>query len=191
MVKIFNETSTFQHPWSVVTTAFWRKYPNKYALHVQSVDTFDRKVDDQGNLVTNRIISFKNNLPSWMPSYLAQGMSHVYTVETSVVNPSKEEMVVKSVNITGSSLVTCEETLTYSTHPTEKNTTVYKQEAVIKAFMPMLSSRFENHSFQNLCKKSKEGIEVIENISSTIKEEGVMCLLNKLAKAVSHENNQS
>ena len=194
MVRLFSTEHTFSHPFSRVSSAFWRKYPNENAPHVQAIDTYERKIvhlhhdgstshelplpyfplsslepvcstdscslDSLSSLssplsasastdfsslstslssasdspsplaapvlnadllvptapststpllVSNRIISCETALPIWLNKL---GVSnHAYAIETSVINPATREMVVKSRNVTGASLMVMEETL--------------------------------------------------------------------------------
>ena len=199
MVRLFSTEHTFSHPFSRVSSAFWRKYPNDNAPHVQAIDCYERKIihlhqdgttslhppasslttassptsstlssspassfdlssplsssssssDDSllslsselsapdSNLspivdantlsaspptftppptttpllVSNRIISCETALPAWLNRL---GVSnHAYAIETSVINPRTQEMVVKSRNVTGASLMVMEETCLY------------------------------------------------------------------------------
>lgn len=50
MVKLFNKEHTFQHPFHCVTSAFFRKYPNPLSPQLKIIDTFDRRIDEQGPL---------------------------------------------------------------------------------------------------------------------------------------------
>ncbi len=67
------------HPWSHVTSAFWRKYPNPLATHVKQIDCYERKLVPTGGaagssdpqrmlLVTNRLVACESPIPSWMAS---------------------------------------------------------------------------------------------------------------------------
>jgi len=170
MVKLFCIEHVFRHSWKTVTSAFWRKYPNPLADHVREVDCYDRKVDPAtGVLITNRIITCRGNF-AWLQ---AVGIPNIgYTAETTVVDPESKRMIVKSRNITGSSLVVVEETCHYSPHPDNEEWTSYRQEAKITAFMPLFWSRFENYSLANLHEKSALGLQAIEKLSQRIQAEG-------------------
>jgi len=97
MVKLFSAEHTFQHPFERVTSAFWRKYPNEAASHVKAIDITDRRIDDKGRLITNRIMSCQSALPSWLR---AAGLpQQCFVAESSVVDPKTRTMVVKSSNL--------------------------------------------------------------------------------------------
>jgi len=177
MVKLFSTEHVFQHPFERVTSAFWRKYPNDAAAHVKSIDITDRRVDEQGRLITNRIMSCESALPSWARH--AGLPSACFVAESSVVDPAARKMVVKSSNLSGASILVVEETCTYSQHPTAASATHYRQEAKITAFLPFISSKFEAYSLANLHAKSKEGMQVVESLCQRIQasSEGALSLL--------------
>ena len=241
MVKLFSTEHTFAHPFSRVSSAFWRKYPNEHAAHVQAIDCYDRRMVDIGDidtdddddrrpqpqrpsldhsslhvtdspssvsssssssspssslaapysssstafsstsssspptpspcLVSNRVISCYTALPVWLNKL---GVSnHAYAIETSVVNPSTRQMVVRSRNVTGASFMVMEETCTYSQNKLNPLHTDYRQTAKITAFLPMFSGNFESFTLHSVTKKSKEGLETIERICQRLREEAM------------------
>lgn len=187
MVQLFSQDHTFAHPFHRVTSAFWRKYPNEKAPHVKAIDCLERQIvhlpagenqpinATQSCLVTSRIISCESAVPGWLNSL---GVSnHAYALESTIVNPVTKEMVVKSRNLTGSSLMIMEETCTYRVDPLNPAHTTYNQHAKITAFLPMFSGKFEHFTLNSVQKKSKEGLDTIEQLCMRIKHEGVSALL--------------
>jgi hypothetical protein len=177
MVKLFSIDHTFHHPFDRVTAAFWRKYPNDSAQHVRAIDVVDRHIDEQGRLVTSRIMSCESALPSWLKK--AGLPQQCYVAEVSVVDPKTKVMVVKSSNLSGASVLTVEETCTYAQSAVEPRATHYRQEARVTAFLPLLASKFENYSVQSLSSKSKEGMAVVERLCQRIQNsaDGALSLL--------------
>jgi len=173
MVKLFSTDHTYKHPFERVTSASWRKYPNDFASHVRGMDTYDRHLDSQGRLVSHRLMSCESAVPSWLSSFGVP--SQCFVAEVSVVDPVTQTMVVKSRNLTGGSLIQVEETCTYSAVPNTSDTH-YTQSARISAFLPMLSSRFEEFSRSNLSNKSKEGMAHMEDLCQRIQKDGVLSL---------------
>jgi hypothetical protein len=177
MVKLFSFEHTFQHPFHSVTAAWMAKYPNDAAKHVKAIDITDRRIDQNGRLITNRIMSCQSALPGWLT---AAGLpSQCFVAESSVVDPRTKTMVVKSSNLSGASLMVVEETCTYQATPSvgaAPPATHYKQEARITAFLPFLASRFESYSFSNLQSKSAEGVAVVEKLCQKIQQAGVLSL---------------
>jgi len=173
MPKLFTTTHTFQHPFDRVTSAFWRKYPNDLATHVKAIDVTERTINADGQLVTNRIMTCENAIPPWLTAVGLPPVCHV--AETSIVDPQAQEMVVKSRNLTGSSLIVIEETCTYTAQ--NESATHYKQQAKITSFLPFISGKFEQFTVNNMNKKSAEGLKTIENLCERIQNEGVLSLL--------------
>jgi hypothetical protein len=149
--------------------------PNEAAAHVRAIDVTDRRMDEQGRLITTRIMSCESALPSWMQ---AAGLStNCFVCESSVVDPKTKEMVVKSSNLSGASIMVVEETCTYTQARDNPQHTKYKQEAKITAFLPFVASKFEQYSVQNLHLKSREGMAVVEKLCQRIQKFGAMSLL--------------
>jgi nicotinic acid phosphoribosyltransferase len=175
MVKLFSQLHTFRHPWSTTSSAFWRKYPNPFSTHIQQVDCFERKVDAEGKLVVKRILVAETQIPAWMQKL---GVSNCgYGVETTIVCPKTQTMVIKSKNVTGASVLTVEETCTYRPHPENgAEWTEYKQEAEISSFMPLFASKFENWSFATITNRSQQGLVAVEALCQRVQKEGVSAL---------------
>jgi hypothetical protein len=109
-----------RHAWETVTQAVWRKYPNDYNPHVKAIDVIDRHVDDEGRLVTERVMGTQWNLPSWA-IYLLGLQDMCYGIEHSVIDPNTKTMTLKGRNLIFSGIVGIEENLEYSQHPDDKN----------------------------------------------------------------------
>ena len=97
--------------------------------------------------------------------------NHAYAIETSVVNPTTREMIVRSRNLTGSSFMVMEETCTYTANPLNPLHTDYRQTAKISAFLPVFAGKFESFTLNSMSSKSKEGLETIERLCQRMREE--------------------
>jgi len=106
--------------------------------------------------------------------------TQVYATETTIVDPTSQEMIIKSRNLTGSSLMVIEETCTYSQHPENESWTQYRQEATIKSFLPVLSKTCENYSLASVSRSSGLGLSTIETLCQQIQRRGVTSLLDQL-----------
>jgi len=178
MVKLFDMTYVFNHPWSVVTSAFWRKYPHPIASHIVSVDTIDRRLEPNGDLITVRIMETLPPLEPWMEKFYKQTVGSSYIYEVSTVNAEKKKMVIKSVPLTGNSLMEVEETCIYSEHPSDPKQTLYEQKASIAAKIPFFSAALENFSVTSLGNSSKNGVQIIEQHCNTINKFSAQALFN-------------
>jgi hypothetical protein len=100
-------------------------------------------------------------------------------LERTTVNPATETMVVQSCNVTGSSLMTVEETCEYKRHAENPQWTQYKQEARITSFLPMFTGRaLESHSFKSMTATSGRGLLAIETLCQQVNSEGLDSLQN-------------
>ena len=92
--SLFLSTSTSKCPltpehsdsWSIVTLAFFLRYPNPYASHVLSCDVVSRDQTPSGSLLTTRLILKKGSLPRWFPKGIVSRAEY-WVVEESEVDP--------------------------------------------------------------------------------------------------------
>lgn len=170
---LFTTKHTYKHDWDTVSVAWWRKYPNKHAKHVKAVDTVDTTVcPETGNLTSTRVIMCDNYLPNWI---IALGVSPVqYAVEHAVANARDKTLVIRSRNISGSSVMVVEERCEYRQHPDRADWTEYEQEAKIKAFLPFVYAKLERYTHSNFTTNSHKGLEVIEGLCERLREHHVV-----------------
>ncbi|KAJ1975763.1 hypothetical protein H4R34_004219 [Dimargaris verticillata] len=128
MVKVYQHTFNYDHPWSLVTVAYWLRYPNPFASHVLSTDVIERTVDPTtGVLHTTRLILKRGLVPRW-----AQGLmksNEAYILEESDIDPQTGTMVSVTRNITQKRVAYIEETQTLRRHPDDPERTQVKLEA--------------------------------------------------------------
>jgi len=172
MVKFFINLYVFKFPWESVTSAWWQKYPNPHSFQVEEVDTIDRKLDKKtGSLIIRRLISASLPAPQWCK---ALGFSNqCYVLEETTVNPKSKEMTLKSINVTGSDLLTIQETCKYTQHPQDSNWTQYHQEAEITSFVPMFTTAVENYGLSVHSEKAMKGLTAMEELCDKWTKEGV------------------
>ncbi|KAJ3107609.1 hypothetical protein HDU97_003603 [Phlyctochytrium planicorne] len=131
MVKFWNFSFSFDHPWSTVTQAIWRKYPNPFASHVLTADVIDRTVDpDTGFLVTTRLFLKQGNLPKWGRQFM--NAPEAFILEISTVDPKGKTMETITRNLSHVKLMLVEERQIVRPHPDDPiNRTELKTEARI------------------------------------------------------------
>jgi len=151
---------------------------NPLADHVKEIDCYERKIDRSGRLVTSRLIACESPIPGWME--VLGVPTQMYAAETTVVDPEKKMMTIKSRNITGSSMLVVEETCVYSPHPISDSWTHYRQEAKITAFMPVVSRKFESYSLASVTQASSKGLRTIEGLCERVQKEGALALVRPL-----------
>lgn len=166
MVLTNNTSHVYPFEWDVVTRAFWNKYPNSSLAHVERVDVLGRQLDDQGRLITSRLVKCtQGNLPGWAKSFLGTS-SYVY--EETVCDAKAKTLVLKSTNLSFRSVATVEETCVYSVHPDDASLTLYEAEAKVTAFVPMLSKKLESFSVSRGADTAAKGIRAVEAICHDI-----------------------
>lgn len=73
-------------PWSIVSLAFFLRYPNPYASHVVSCDVISRSPTSQGTLLTTRLILKRGAMPKWAPKNMI-ARAESWVIEESEVDP--------------------------------------------------------------------------------------------------------
>ena len=112
----------YSHPWKQVTEAAWRKYPNELNPNVLAIDVLDRKVLEDGKLITTRIFGTQWIFPKIITTLL--GMPEMcYAIESSEVDMKKEKMTLKMINYTFWGILAVEEKLVYQ--PNKENPNEY------------------------------------------------------------------
>lgn len=77
---------SFSDPWSIVSLAFFLRYPNPYASHVISCDVISRTQTPSGSLLTTRLILKRGALPRWAPKNIVS-RAESWVIEESEVDP--------------------------------------------------------------------------------------------------------
>lgn len=181
MVKLFQTQHEFKHPWTNVSAAFWRKYPNDQSPHVKEVDTFIRSISSDGNqLSVGRLVRVESSLPGWLSALNVP--SSCYAVETTTVDRSTQTLTIRSRNLTGSSVMVVEEECVYRPSQVNDHHTSYTQSANITSFLPVFSSKCEQWSLSNFTAKSKVGLDTMEKLCAQVKQDGIHSLVDQLAK---------
>ncbi|KAI1314948.1 hypothetical protein EDD11_001533 [Mortierella claussenii] len=142
-MKFFQATHTFDHPWAQVTAANWMKYPNEQCPHVVAVDVLNRHVDPEtGVLHTERLLTCNQNAPALVLKFLG-GSTVSYVRETSELDPKTKKLTMKTQNLSMCNVLKINETVTYTVHPQDGSSTLFRQEAQIMAGSAL--SRFSSY----------------------------------------------
>lgn len=168
-MRIWANEHTFNHPWETVTQAAWRKYPNPMNPAVIGIDVMDRKVED-GVLHTHRLICTKFGLPSWTNKLLGSDRT-CYVSEYSQVDPTQKTMTLQSRNLSLCNYLSVDEKLTYSQHPTNKNCTLLKQEAVVNIQGIPLTNYLEDKVTTTISSNANKGRLAMEWVIRKINAE--------------------
>jgi len=126
-MKFWESSHIFQHPWSTVSQAFWRKYPNEYQRGVEGTDVIERYVSDDGKLHSKRLIISSWNVPAFMRVFVSD--PRAYAVEYSIVDPKAKTLTLRSQNISAEGFFIMHENVVYCA--AEDDTTQLHHEARI------------------------------------------------------------
>ncbi|KAF9436017.1 hypothetical protein BGZ76_005006 [Entomortierella beljakovae] len=142
-MKFFEASHKFDHSWAQVTAANWMKYPNEQCPHVIAVDILNRHVDPEtGILHTERLLTCNQNAPALVLKFLG-GSTTSYVRETSELDPKTMKLTMKTQNLSMCNVLNIHETVTYTVHPHDSSSTLFKQEAKISAGSTL--SRFSSY----------------------------------------------
>ncbi|CAG8558731.1 4983_t:CDS:2 [Paraglomus occultum] len=140
-MKIFTTSHIFRYPWTQVSAANWRKYPNENCPHVIAIDVIDQHVDPETASVT-------------------------YAREISEIDPKNKVLKMTSWNLNLKHLVNVAETVVYSEDPEDSSRTCFTQEASIKCGESL--ERFANYiesfcvqRFHDNAQKGRQGFEKV------------------------------
>jgi hypothetical protein len=140
---------TFRQPWRVVARAYLAKYPHPKLSHVESVDTLERYVDQDGNLVSTRIL-----ISSFMK------FSSVAGLEQSVVDPKAQSITLFTRNLSYTSYSLSKEWCSYIAK--EENYTEYILRAKVKASRTL--SLLMSPLMSTIAGNFRKGTKVLEDI---------------------------
>lgn len=106
----------YSDPWSIVSLAFFLRYPNPYAAHVVSCDVVDRQQTESGTLLTTRLILKRGALPRWAPKGIVS-RAESWVVEESEVDPYGKVVRCRTKNLDHVKVMQVEETHLFEQTP--------------------------------------------------------------------------
>ncbi|KAI9005947.1 PRELI-like family-domain-containing protein [Gaertneriomyces semiglobifer] len=107
-MKFMETAHLFPYPFSTLTTANYRKYPNTHSPHVRSVDILSRTVLPNGILRTERLLGVTQSVPALLRRVLPIP-DVMYFREVSFLDRGEKSFVAVSRNLSLSEVVTVEE----------------------------------------------------------------------------------
>ncbi|CAO3691859.1 unnamed protein product [Umbelopsis ramanniana] len=149
-MRLFKTVHDFDYSWHTVSAAQWQKYPNPDCPHVQHVDVLDSSVDPEtGVLRIERLISVNQKAPALILRAIGASSTQ-YVREVAIIDPRTKTMTLDSKNLTLSNILSCEESITYTQHPTSPEKTLFSQQATISAgsAVSRMASMIEDWSVQ-------------------------------------------
>lgn len=123
MVKDLVDTHDFKYPWNQTVEAAIHKYPNPKTPNVKYTDVVSRKIDGEGNLVSEKLLGVTfvpNRVLRYALKILGEEYSNIqYSLENSQLDLVKKAFTLRSLNKTYANCVSLYETLKYI--PTSNN----------------------------------------------------------------------
>ncbi|AJP40346.1 AHL_G0037030.mRNA.1.CDS.1 [Saccharomyces cerevisiae] len=163
MVLLHRSTHIFPTDFASVSRAFFNRYPNPYSPHVLSIDTISRKVDQEGNLRTTRLLKKSGKLPTWVKPFL-RGITETWIIEVSVVNPGNSTMKTYTRNLDHTGIMKVEEYTTYQFDNATSSTIAESRVKFSSGFNMGIKSKVEDWSrtkFDENVKKSRMGMAFV------------------------------
>lgn len=149
----------FQHPWSVIAGAIWRKYPSPKQPDIIHWDFIDKEYNPTtGIFRAKRLIIINPDVPFWIklsrlcPQYL-------FFIECSTIDPVKRIITLHNTNYSLREYGMSEEICTY--RQLDNNFTELKQEIKIECSR---SSYIEKYIFNRYCSKINVGPTILEDV---------------------------
>jgi hypothetical protein len=99
--------------WSIVSLAFFLRYPNPYAAHVLSCDVISRSYTNSGSLLTTRLILKRGALPRWAPKGMVS-RAESWIIEESEVDPFGKTVRCRTKNLDHVKVLQVEEWVRFS-----------------------------------------------------------------------------
>lgn len=160
-MKFFSQSFLYDDPWSIVSLAFFLRYPNPYAAHVVSCDVVDRQHTSSGTLLTTRLILKRGALPRWAPKGIIS-RAESWVIEESEIDPYGKVVKCQTKNLDHVKVMQIVETQLFEQ---AANGTLQTTEAYITSkFGWGLTRRIENHGlsrFKAHVQRSRQGVSLM------------------------------
>jgi len=170
-MKFFDSVHTYQSDWETVTSAFWVKYPNTLQPHVKSIDTVNREIDAENQILkVRRVITLSYDLPGWIERIIGRKLEGLAT-EEATVDLKTRKLTIVGQNHSCSEYFGVRETCTYEPHPENPSWTQYEQKSsyTIRG-LGSISGLLESHAVKTAKSKGQNGLnamsEIIEKLES-------------------------
>jgi len=161
-MKFFSQSFLYDDPWSIVSLAFFLRYPNPYASHVISCDVISREQSPSGSLVTTRLILKRGALPRWAPQGIVS-RAESWVIEESEVDPFGKTVRCRTKNLDHVKVMKVEEWVTLRQTP-EGKTLQTTEARILSGFGWGLAKKIESHGltrFKANVQRSREGVSLI------------------------------
>ncbi|KAF5323512.1 hypothetical protein D9611_005814 [Ephemerocybe angulata] len=161
-MKFFSQSFLYDDNWSIVSLAYFLRYPNPYASHVISCDVISREQTETGTLRTTRLILKRGNMPRWFPKQFVS-RAESWLVEESEVDPFGKVVHCKTRNLDNLKVMRVEELVEFRQGQEDK-TIQHTEVRITSGFGWGLTKRIENYGitrFKANLQRSREGVHLI------------------------------
>ena len=158
-MKYLVDEHRYEFGWRELAISYWQRYPNRFAPHILSEDTVERRVGTDGRLWSRRMLLKTNRLPSWAERWVTTRWTPV--VEESLLDPKLRTLTTYTRNLTYQRVLSIEEKCTYRPDPANPNAaTLLRREAWIRSSIRGFSGviqRFGVKRFRDNITKANSG----------------------------------
>ncbi|KIK71382.1 hypothetical protein GYMLUDRAFT_235710 [Collybiopsis luxurians FD-317 M1] len=164
-MKYHSHSFFYDDPWSIVSLAYFLRYPNPYASHIISCDVISRTVTPSGTLQTTRLILKRGSLPRWAPKGIIS-RAESWVLEESEVDPLGKTLRCTTKNLEFTKVMKMEES-TFIRQTEDGKTAQTTEARVLSGFGWGLTKRIESHGlnrFKAHVQRSREGVSLILNL---------------------------
>lgn len=117
MVKQVGDKCIFEAKWADTVEGAVHKYPNDHAINMASVDVLERSIDQDGNLVSKKMLRTMFNpnpvMKQVMSIFKMPSRTHQTTLELNKLDIGRKYFQLKSLNKTYFNSIRCFEVLEY------------------------------------------------------------------------------
>ncbi|KAF8898474.1 PRELI-like family-domain-containing protein [Infundibulicybe gibba] len=162
VMKFYSQSFLYDDPWSIVSLAYFLRYPNPYASHVVSCDVIARAQTPAGTLLTTRLILKRGALPRWAPQGIVS-RAESWVIEESEIDPFGQTVKCLTKNLDHVKVMQVEESVVLQQTP-EGKTLQTTEARILSGFGWGLARRIESHGlarFKANVQRSREGVSLI------------------------------
>ncbi|THH11772.1 hypothetical protein EW145_g440 [Phellinidium pouzarii] len=161
-MRLFSQSFLYDDSWSIVSLAFFLRYPNPYASHVISCDVVSRSFTPSGTLSTTRLILKRGALPKWAPKGIVS-RAESWVIEESEVDPFGKVVHCQTKNLDHVKVMQVQEYVELREAGNGK-TQQTTQARFVSGFGWGLTKRIESHGlnkFKANIQRSREGVALV------------------------------
>jgi len=161
-MRFFSQSFLYDDPWSIVSLAFFLRYPNPYASHILSCDVITREFSQTGSLLTTRLILKRGALPRWAPKGIVS-RAESWVIEESEVDPEGKVVRCRTRNLDHVKVMQVQESQVFK-QADDGKTLQTTEASIVSGFGWGLTKRIESHGlarFKANVQRSREGVSLI------------------------------